>query len=259
MPGQADAAGRPLSSSRWHSHTGVHYQDGLRAPLIIHAPTEPHKYDEEYVIVLSDWYHERAEKEVKTFMSKYNPTGAGPSSLPPPLRAALSLMTVPRCDWQSLCPILSSSTPRKEIRTCLRTTMSSSTTTFRFRSKPERRIAYESSSESPSFLLCARASRPTYLLFRSAGIFSMNYFWIDGHEMRVIEADGTDIEEFPVDHLTLSVAQRYSVLVTARNDTNSNFFIHAMFDETMFDTVPDGLVVSESTFSGLARAVSLQC
>ena len=87
----------------------------------------------------------------------------------------------------------------------------------------------------------------------------MNYFWIDGHEMRVIEADGTDIEEFPVDHLTLSVAQRYSVLVTARNDTNSHFLIHAMFDETMFDTVPDGLVVSESTFSGLARAVSLQC
>lgn len=60
--------------------------------------------------------------------------------------------------------------------------------------------------------------------------------------MRVIEVDGTDVEEFPVDYLTLSVAQRYSVLVTARNDTSpSNWAIHADFDESMFDVVPEGL------------------
>jgi len=28
------------------------------------------------------------------------------------------------------------------------------------------------------------------------GIFSMNYFWIDGHEMRVIEADGVRLVPF---------------------------------------------------------------
>lgn len=54
-----------------------------------------------------------------------------------------------------------------------------------------------------------------------------------------------DIEEFPVDHLTLSVAQRYSVLVTARNDTSENFYMHANFDSMMFDTVPDDLQLSE--------------
>lgn len=61
-----------------------------------------------------------------------------------------------------------------------------------------------------------------------------------------------DIEEFPVDHLTLSVAQRYSVLVTARNDTSENFYMHANFDSMMFDTVPDDLQLSESS---LAREI----
>jgi hypothetical protein len=77
------------------------------------------------------------------------------------------------------------------------------------------------------------------------------YFWIDGHEMRVIEVDGvrlslnlsqdsvlntssqTDIEPYPVDQLNIAVAQRYSVLVTARNDTGLNWAIHANFDTDM--------------------------
>jgi hypothetical protein len=37
--------------------------------------------------------------------------------------------------------------------------------------------------------------------------------------------------------LTITVAQRYSVLVKARNDTLSNFAIHANMDVDMFDTV----------------------
>lgn len=72
----------------------------------------------------------------------------------------------------------------------------------------------------------------------------MFYVWLDGHDMSIIEADGTDTDAYPVDHVSLSVAQRYSVLVTARNDTNSNFLFHANFDSSMFDTVPDDLQLS---------------
>jgi iron transport multicopper oxidase len=50
-----------------------------------------------------------------------------------------------------------------------------------------------------------------------------------------------DVEEFPVDYLTISVAQRYSVLVTAKNETTSNYAVHYQFDESMFDVVPEGL------------------
>ena len=52
-------------------------------------------------------------------------------------------------------------------------------------------------------------------------------FWIDGHQMRVIEVDGTDVVESPIDLITVSVAQRVSVLVTALNDTISNYLIQA--------------------------------
>lgn len=41
------------------------------------------------------------------------------------------------------------------------------------------------------------------------------------------EVDGTDVEEYPIDLVTVSVAQRVSVLVTARNETTSNWLIHA--------------------------------
>jgi iron transport multicopper oxidase len=41
--------------------------------------------------------------------------------------------------------------------------------------------------------------------------------------------------------LTLSVAQRYSVLVKARNDTSANWAIHANMDTDMFDKVPAAL------------------
>jgi len=92
------------------------------------------------------------------------------------------------------------------------------------------------------------------------------FFWIDGHEMRIIEADGvsltptvsydpvyssyqTDTQEQLVDMLSVSAAQRYSVLVTARNDTSSNWAIHANMDTTMFDKVPSTLNPSMSSLS----------
>lgn len=51
----------------------------------------------------------------------------------------------------------------------------------------------------------------------------------------------TDVEAYSTDIVTVTVAQRYSVLVTARNDTSSNWAIHANMDTDMFDTVPDTL------------------
>jgi iron transport multicopper oxidase len=51
----------------------------------------------------------------------------------------------------------------------------------------------------------------------------------------------TDIQEAPIDLLSVTVAQRYSILVTARNDTSANWAIHANMDTDMFDTVPPDL------------------
>jgi len=65
--------------------------------------------------------------------------------------------------------------------------------------------------------------------------------------MQIVEIDGTDIEATPVDVLPVTVAQRYSVLVTALNSTDNNFVIHANLDTDMFDKVPDALTPNITT------------
>ncbi|KAJ1955322.1 ferroxidase fet3, partial [Dipsacomyces acuminosporus] len=61
-----------------HAHYSAQYVDGIRAPLILHNPEEPHKYDEDIVIELEDWYHEQASKLLNEFLSWKNPGGAEP-------------------------------------------------------------------------------------------------------------------------------------------------------------------------------------
>jgi iron transport multicopper oxidase len=54
------------------------YVDGLRAPLVIHPPTEAHSYDNEYTILISDWYHKEHSVLLKEFISPSNPNGVEP-------------------------------------------------------------------------------------------------------------------------------------------------------------------------------------
>ncbi|KAG0370212.1 Cupredoxin [Gamsiella multidivaricata] len=70
---------------------------------------------------------------------------------------------------------------------------------------------------------------------------AMFHFHIDGHEMEIIEIDGIDVERTKVTSFPITAAQRYSVLVTARNETTNNYVLHADMDPAMFDVVPDEL------------------
>ncbi|KAL0074534.1 multicopper oxidase [Phycomyces blakesleeanus] len=71
--------------------------------------------------------------------------------------------------------------------------------------------------------------------------FSMFYFSIDGHDMDVIETDGIYTQRTTVKSLYLTAAQRISVLVTAKNATNLNYYMHADMNTDMFDTISDSL------------------
>ncbi|KAL0091079.1 multicopper oxidase [Phycomyces blakesleeanus] len=67
------------TGSFWiHSHYMGQYADGLRAPLILHNPEEPYKYDEDLVVPVSDWYHDNSANNLAIFMNVNNPTGAEP-------------------------------------------------------------------------------------------------------------------------------------------------------------------------------------
>ncbi|WFD20235.1 hypothetical protein MCAP1_002479 [Malassezia caprae] len=64
---------------------------------------------------------------------------------------------------------------------------------------------------------------------------SLFNFWIEGHDMKIIEVDGEDVHPFPVDQLQVSIGQRYSVLVKSHNTTKHNWKIHANLVPEMFD------------------------
>lgn len=82
----------------------------------------------------------------------------------------------------------------------------------------------------------------TYL-FRmiNMGAFAAQYVWFEDHTMRIVEVDGVYTEPTEANMIYVTAAQRYSVLVTMKNDTKSNFAFVGSMDEDLFDSVPEGL------------------
>ncbi|CZT03169.1 related to Conidial Pigment Biosynthesis protein brown1 [Rhynchosporium graminicola] len=64
----------------YHSHNKGQYPDGLRGPLIVHDTNDPYagQYDEEIVLTMSDWYHEKVPGLISTMLSKSNPRAQPP-------------------------------------------------------------------------------------------------------------------------------------------------------------------------------------
>ena len=181
-----------------HGHYGGQYVDGSRLPNIIHnAAGEVHKYDDDYTVVLADWYHrEHDDLLVNEFMNPKNPGGVEPV----PDAALMYIAHTPMNGAASYLP------------------------------------GFNENATLP-----VEPGKTYRIRLINMSALSMFHFWIEGHDMRVIEADGEDMQELPVDSISLSAAQRYSVLVTARNDTANNWLMHANMDPDMFDNVPDTL------------------
>ena len=62
------------------------------------------------------------------------------------------------------------------------------------------------------------------------GAFAGQYVWFEGHTMRIVEVDGIYTEAADAEMIYLTAAQRYSVLITMKNDTSSNFAIVGSMD-----------------------------
>ena len=63
------------------------------------------------------------------------------------------------------------------------------------------------------------------------------YVAIDSHDIYIIETDGVEMEPYKIDVLTIAVAQRYSLLVVAKNDTSQNYAMSIMQDPDMSVTL----------------------
>lgn len=65
------------------------------------------------------------------------------------------------------------------------------------------------------------------------GAFAAQYLWFEGHTMRIVEVDGIYTKEAEADMIYLTAAQRYSVLITMKNDTSSNYAFMGSMDEVV--------------------------
>jgi iron transport multicopper oxidase len=79
----------------------------------------------------------------------------------------------------------------------------------------------------------------TYLIqVINIGSFVGSYLTLDGHEMTIVAVDGVYTEPQQTNEIYLTVAQRYSVLITTKDDTSQNFAILNTLDTSMFDDFP---------------------
>jgi iron transport multicopper oxidase len=71
----------------------------------------------------------------------------------------------------------------------------------------------------------------TYLIrLVNVGAFASQRFWIEGHTMQIVEVDGVWTNPLEANMLYISAAQRYSVLVTMKNESTRNYPMMASMD-----------------------------
>jgi len=63
------------------------------------------------------------------------------------------------------------------------------------------------------------------------GAFAGQYLWFEGHTMQIVEVDGVWTEPQDAEMIYITAAQRYSVLVTTKNQTSQNFAIVGSMDQ----------------------------
>ncbi|ETS79286.1 hypothetical protein PFICI_09139 [Pestalotiopsis fici W106-1] len=96
-------------------------------------------------------------------------------------------------------------------------------------------------NDTSTFTMDVEAGKTYLVHFINVGAFASQYLWFEGHTMKIVEVDGVWTEPAEADMIYISAAQRYTVLITMKNDTSANYPFVASMDTDLFDTIPDGL------------------
>ena len=103
-------------------------------------------------------------------------------------------------------------------------------------------------NDTQNLTISMTPGRTYFLRIINMGAFAAQYFWIEDHTVRIIEVDGVYHEPAEASMLYIAAAQRYGVLLTAKNATDTNFAIVGAMDQDLFDTVPDTLNPNVTSF-----------
>ncbi|RLV89401.1 Iron transport multicopper oxidase FET3 [Spathaspora sp. JA1] len=80
------------------------------------------------------------------------------------------------------------------------------------------------------------------------GMFVSQYLWMQDHEFTIVEVDGIYVEKNSTDLIYITVAQRYGVLITTKNQTDTNYAFMSRVDIDMLDTIPDDLQLNTTNY-----------
>jgi iron transport multicopper oxidase len=90
-------------------------------------------------------------------------------------------------------------------------------------------------NESQNVKFPIKAGRTYLFHIINMGAFAAQYIQFDQHEMTVVEIDGVYTKPHKVQQLFLTVAQRYSIIIKAKANSNKNFAILTSMNLGMFD------------------------
>ncbi len=190
-PGQTYTYSFPIKQSGtywYHSHTGLQEQRGVLGSIVIHHKEKRVHADAEHVVMLSDWTDEDPKEVMRTLKrgSEYYMLKKGAM---PNLIGAIQTGALKETLQQSLDRM-----PPMDI---------SDVAYDRFLANGKPETAIEAAPGQTVLLRIINGSSATYF-----------YLQFAGGPIRVVAADGLDVEPFETDRMLVAIAETYDVLVT---------------------------------------------
>ncbi|KAK0652067.1 multicopper like protein [Cercophora newfieldiana] len=96
-------------------------------------------------------------------------------------------------------------------------------------------------NETQDLKIAVQAGKTYLFRMINIGAFAGQYVWFEGHNMTILEVDGVYTQPAVASMIYLSAAQRCSFLITAKENSSTNFPIVASMDTDLFDKLPDDL------------------
>lgn len=96
-------------------------------------------------------------------------------------------------------------------------------------------------NDTSDFTMSVEAGKTYLLHLANVGAFASHYFWIQNHTMKIVEVDGIWTNSSDAEMIYIATGQRYTILVTMKNETGTNYPMMTSMDTTLFDTIPSTL------------------
>ncbi|WP_181807806.1 multicopper oxidase family protein [Streptomyces shenzhenensis] len=201
-----------------HSHVGMQPDRALYAPLIVDDPKEPLAYDQEWVVVLDDWVDSIDGSSPELVLDQLKPGGAmamkmgmgmgpGPGG-PSPHGSAHASTSPSKSKSKSRTP----TGPDRVLRNSHSALLHGEGGNVAY----PYYLANGRLHTSPSVFRCRPGDRVRIRLI-NAGSETAFRVALGGHAMTVTHTDGYPVQHRRTDALLIGMAERYDVLVTAKD------------------------------------------